>query len=76
MSTRPTNEADDLELYRRAADDALQQVDWYIGYLHAIGKQGEAQMLGRNRQTIRTQLLNRKAEPVPAGANSAMPRQR
>lgn len=56
-----------MERYRRAAADSLEQLDWCIGYLHAIGKNAEAQMLARNRQTIRTDLLDRHAQPVPAG---------
>ena len=28
--------ADEMERYRRAAEDALQQHDWAIGYLHGI----------------------------------------
>jgi hypothetical protein len=67
LSTRPTNEADELERYRRAAADALEQVDWCIGYLHAIGKKSQAQVMAKNREYIRTHLLNRAAEPVPAG---------
>lgn len=71
MSTRPTDEADELERYRRAAADALEQLDWCIGYLHAIGKDGEAQVLGRNRRTIRTHLMDRAELPVPAGPTSS-----
>ena len=31
---------DETERYRRAAEDALQQLDWAIGYLHGIRKTG------------------------------------
>src|SRR4051812_46181180 len=58
--------AEDLERYRRAAEDALQQLDWAIGYLHRIRKNSEAKMLSSNRQAIRTNLLNREPEPEPA----------
>ena len=60
------DQADDLERYRRAAEDALQQLDWCIGYLHGIRKNSEAKMLSSNRQMIRTNLLNREPEPEPA----------
>jgi hypothetical protein len=60
------NQADDLERYRRAAEDALQQLDWCIGYLHGIRKNSEARMLSSNRQSIRQNLLNREPEPEPA----------
>ena len=29
---------DETERYRRAAEDALQQLDWCIGYLHGLRK--------------------------------------
>ena len=57
---------DQLERYRQAAEDALQQLDWCIGYLHGIRKNSEAAMLARNRAVIRTHILNRPAEPAPA----------
>jgi hypothetical protein len=71
VSTRPTDEADELERYRRASEDALEQLDWCIGYLHAIGKSAASQVLGHNRNTIRTHLLNRAAQPVPAGPTTS-----
>ena len=70
MSTRPTREADELERYRRAAADALEQLDWCIGYLHAIDNGAASQVLARNRRTIRTRLLHREEQPVPAGSSS------
>jgi hypothetical protein len=60
------NQASDVERYRRAAEDALQQLDWAIGYLHGIRKNSEAKMLSSNRQAIRQNLLNREPEPEPA----------
>ena len=57
---------DELERYRRAAEDALQQLDWCIGYLHGIKKIGISRALARNRAHIRTQLLQREEEPMPA----------
>lgn len=56
---------DELERWRRAAEDALQQLDWAIGYLHGIGKDGEARALAANRRVIRQHLLQREAEPLP-----------
>ena len=62
----------DLERYRQAAEDALQQLDWCIGYLHGIRKVGISRALAKNRSHIRTQLLRRPddestpAKPVPA----------
>lgn len=56
---------DEMERYRRAAEDTMQQLDWCIGYLHGIRKNAEAQMLSRNRQVIRKNLLQRDPEPDP-----------
>jgi hypothetical protein len=56
---------EELERYRRAAEDALQQLDWCIGYLHGIRKLDISRALARNRSTIRSQLLARPEEPVP-----------
>ena len=57
---------EDLERYRQAAEDALQQLDWCIGYLHGIRKVDISRALARNRAHIRTQLLRRPEQPVPA----------
>jgi hypothetical protein len=56
----------DVERYRQAAEDALQQLDWCIGYLHGIRKVDISRALAKNRSHIRTQLLQRHEEPVPA----------
>ena len=56
---------EECERFRRAAEDALQQLDWCIGYLHGIRKKGEAQALARNRSYIREQLLHQAEEPTP-----------
>jgi hypothetical protein len=53
---RLRNEA---ERYRRAAEDALQQLDWCIGYLHGSNKAHIAAALSKNRSYIRKELLNR-----------------
>jgi hypothetical protein len=56
----------EVERYRQAAEDALQQLDWCIGYLHGTGKREVARSLARNRSYIRTHLLRRAEEPVPS----------
>ena len=58
--------ADELERYRRAAEDALEQLDWCIGYLHGIRKVDISRALAKNRAHIRTQLLRRRRAAVPA----------
>lgn len=39
------------ERYRQAAEDALGQLDWCIGYLHGIHKEKISAQLARNRPT-------------------------
>ena len=56
----------DEELYRRAAEDALQQLDWAIGYLHGIHKTEISKALAKNRSHIRQRLLGEDAEPDPS----------
>ena len=56
----------EADRYRRAAEDALQQLDWAIGYLHGIRKTEISKALAKNRSHIRTQLLGRDEEPDPS----------
>ena len=70
MADEDRDERDEeLERYRQAADDALQQLDWCIGYLHGIRKVGISRALARNRNVIRKNLLHRPAEPLPTAAD-------
>jgi hypothetical protein len=55
----------ELERWRRAAEDTLQQLDWAIGYLHGIEKHAEARTLATNRRAIRNRLLERSEQPLP-----------
>ena len=56
----------DAERYREAAEDALQQLDWCIGYLHGIRKVEISRALARNRAFIRRNLMDAPEEPLPA----------
>ena len=60
----------DREMYRRAAEDALQQLDWAIGYLHGIRKTEISKALAKNRSYIRKQLMGEAEEPLPAQQTS------
>jgi hypothetical protein len=52
--------------YRMAAEDALGQLDWAIGYLHGIRKTQISKALAKNRSVIRRQLMGRQEEePLP-----------
>ena len=56
----------DLERYRQASEDALQQLDWCIGYLHGTGRVSISRAIGHNRAFIRSHLLKRSAQPLPS----------
>lgn len=60
---------DETERYRRAAEDALQQLDWCIGYLTGIRKTAIARMLSHNRGYIRTNLMGRSEQPTPTDSD-------
>jgi hypothetical protein len=55
----------EADRYRKAAEDALQQLDWAIGYLHGIRKTDISKALAKNRSYIRTRLMEREEEPLP-----------
>jgi hypothetical protein len=72
QSTESHNQSKQAEAdrYRQAADDALQQLDWAIGYLHGIRKTEISRALARNRSFIRRELMGRPEEPVPTQQTS------
>ena len=63
---KDSDNREEVERYRQAAEDALQQLDWCIGYLHGIRKLDVSRALAKNRSYIRSQLLKRPEEPLPA----------
>jgi hypothetical protein len=65
MSTEMRELTDELDRYKQASEDALQQLDWCIGYFHGCGKKGIAKALSQNRAFIRRSLMNRPDEPTP-----------
>ena len=64
--TKTRSSRSEEDRYRRAADDALQQLDWAIGYLHGIRKTEISKALAKNRSYIRRHLLGEPDEPLPA----------
>jgi hypothetical protein len=56
--------------YRQAAEDALQQLDWCIGYLHGINKTKISRALAKNRSYIRQQLMGEAEETLPTQETS------
>lgn len=61
---------DEIDRYRQAATDALEQLDWCIGYLHGIHKTKISTQLAKNRAHIKKSLLKQAAEPVPSQTTS------
>lgn len=57
---------DEKDRYRQAAEDALGQLDWCIGYLHGIRKVSISAALAKNRAYIKRELLREPVEPMPA----------
>ncbi|MBV9604771.1 MAG: hypothetical protein JO027_06680 [Solirubrobacterales bacterium] len=56
---------DETDRYRQAATDALEQLDWCIGYLHGIHKTKVSSQLAKNRAFIKKNLLKQAVEPMP-----------
>jgi len=65
-----SKQEEETDRYRRAAEDALQQLDWTIGYLHGIRKTEISKALAKNRSYIRKQLMGQAEEPLPVQQTS------
>jgi len=57
---------EEADRYRQAAEDALQQLDWAIGYLHGIRKTDISRALAKNRSHIRSSLMGKDKLPDPS----------
>jgi hypothetical protein len=57
---------DETDRYRQAAHDALEQLDWCIGYLHGIHKTKISSQLAKNRAHIKRNLMHEAEQPVPS----------
>lgn len=55
----------EAERYKQAATDALEMLDWCIGYLVGTHKDRIASQLAQNRAHIRKDLMHEPEEPVP-----------
>ena len=56
----------ETDRYRQAAEDALQQLDWCIGYLHGIHKTKLSSQLAKNRSYIKRNLMKEAGEELPS----------
>jgi hypothetical protein len=65
--TKDTDDGDSdrAERYKQAATEALEMIDWSIGFLVGSHKEKIAGQLARNRKHIRENLMREPAEPVP-----------
>ena len=69
-NSNSNSKQDETERYKQAAEDALQQLDWAIGYLHGIRKTEISSALAKNRSFIRRRLLGEAEEPLPTQQTS------
>jgi hypothetical protein len=69
-SNTKNSKQEDGVRYRQAAEDALQQLDWTIGYLHGIRKTEISRALAKNRSYIRKRLMGEAEEPLPTQKTS------
>jgi hypothetical protein len=61
---------EEVDKYRTATEDALQQLDWCIGFFTGSNKSHIAKSLGANRAYIRRHLLNRAEVSMPTSPAS------
>jgi hypothetical protein len=59
------DDSERAERYKQAATEALEMLDWSIGFLVGSHKEKIAGQLARNRKHIREDLMREPAEPVP-----------
>ncbi len=59
---------EEVDRYRTAAEDALQQLDWCIGYFAGSHKGQIARALSVNRSHIRRHLMRRSDQFLPTRA--------
>jgi hypothetical protein len=59
----------EVDRYRTAAEDTMQQLDWCIGFFAGNHKPEIARELNSNLIEIRRQSLRRAAQSVPAKAD-------
>jgi hypothetical protein len=56
----------EVDRYRTACEDTMQQLDWCIGYFTGCNKRGVAKSLAANRSAIRRHLLHRPEQSLPS----------
>ena len=61
----------EVERYRTACEDTLQQLDWCIGYFTGCNKRGVAKALSANRSAIRRNILHRGGQELPVNTKES-----
>jgi hypothetical protein len=60
-----------VERFRTACEDTLQQLDWCIGYFTGCNKRSVAKSLSANRSAIRRNLLHRDDQALPTSTEES-----
>ena len=60
-----------LKRYKRAMEDALQQLDWCVGYLQGIQKSKVARVLAQNRRHIASDIAGEEETQLPTEESKA-----
>ena len=50
------SKTEEIERYRRAAEETLEQLDWCVNYFYRIRKDRIARAIQKNRRQIRRQM--------------------
>ena len=62
---------EEVDRYRTACEDTMQQLDWCIGFFTGCNKRSVARSLSANRSVIRRRLLQRPELPMPSTQEAA-----
>ena len=65
MSDNNGHDRSEADRYRQAATDALEMLDWCIGFLVGSRKERIAAQLAEGRKRIRKDLMHEPEEPLP-----------
>lgn len=61
----------EVDRYRTACEDSMQQLDWCIGYFTGCNKRRLAKALASNRSAIRRHLLHREEMGMPTNTEES-----
>jgi hypothetical protein len=61
----------EVDRYRTACEDTMQQLDWCIGYFTGCNKRALAKSLAANRSAIRKHILKRDEQSMPTNTEES-----